>query len=65
MDFGNRPRSRLAGPTPLAGADKARGALMSAIGPKRTWPLAVHMSAFAVAIGCKADIDYCGAYVCF
>ena len=22
-----------------------------------------HMSAFAVAIGCKADIGYCGAHV--
>src|SRR5262249_47753560 len=54
---------------------------MSAIGPKRTFPLALHMSAFggkadmpfsllrksafAVAIGGKADIGFCGAYVRF
>jgi hypothetical protein len=52
---------------------------MSAIGPKQTWAVALHMSAFggkadmticgmsafAVAIGGKADIAYCGAYVCF
>ena len=34
---------------------------MSAIGPKRTSPLALHMSAF----GGKADIAFCGANVCF
>jgi hypothetical protein len=32
---------------------------MSAIGPKQTWPRALHMSAF----GGKADIAYCGANV--
>ena len=50
---------------------------MSAIGTKRTWPRAVHMSAFggkadmtfvrksafAVAIGCKTDMPFCTAYV--
>jgi hypothetical protein len=30
--------------------------LMSAIGPKRTWPSALHMSAF----GGKADMTLCG-----
>jgi hypothetical protein len=38
---------------------------MSAYGPKRTFDLALHMSAFAVAIGGKADMTYCSAYVCF
>jgi hypothetical protein len=50
---------------------------MSAFGPKQTWPRAVHMSAFrgkadmtfygkfafAVAIGGKADVPFCTAYV--
>jgi hypothetical protein len=53
--------------------------LMSAIGPKQTWPRALHMSAigckadmticgmsaFAVAIGAKADMGCCTANVCF
>jgi hypothetical protein len=34
---------------------------MSAFGPKQTWPSALHMSAF----GGKADMAFCGAYVCF
>jgi hypothetical protein len=34
---------------------------MSAIGPKRTYPFALHMSAF----GGKADMAYRGANVCF
>jgi len=34
---------------------------MSAFGPKRTWPSALHMSAF----GGKADMMFCTAYVCF
>ena len=34
---------------------------MSAIGPKRTWTIALHMS----AIGGKADMTVCTAYVCF
>jgi len=34
---------------------------MSAIGPKRTWGLALHMSAF----GGKADITFRGVYVAF
>jgi hypothetical protein len=34
---------------------------MSAIGPKRTSLVAMHMSAF----GGKADITFCTAYVCF
>jgi hypothetical protein len=52
---------------------------MSAIGPKQTWASAPHMSAFggkadmdllrkfafAVAIGGKADMPFCTAYVCF
>jgi hypothetical protein len=52
---------------------------MSAIGPKQTCPVALHMSAFlgqsghdfgemsafTVAIGGKADITFCSAYVCF
>jgi hypothetical protein len=51
---------------------------MSAIGPKRTFLVAPHMSAFggkadmplresafAVAIGGKADMTFCGANVCF
>jgi len=52
---------------------------MSAFGPKQTWALALHMSAFggqsghdpelmsafAVAIGGKADIACCGAHVRF
>jgi hypothetical protein len=50
---------------------------MSAVGPKQTWPRAVHMSAFGgkadmtvcgnplVAIGGKADMTFCTAYVCF
>jgi hypothetical protein len=52
---------------------------MSAFGPKRTSLVAPHMSAFggkadmtlmrksafAVAIGGKADIAFCGANVCF
>ena len=29
---------------------------MSAIGPKQTWSLALHMS----AIGCNADMAFCG-----
>jgi len=33
---------------------------MSASGPKRTSPNALHMSAF----GSKADMDRCTAYVC-
>jgi hypothetical protein len=51
----------------------------SAFGPKQTWPRAVHMSAFgskadraicgmsafAVAIGSKADMTCCAAYVGF
>ena len=50
---------------------------MSAFGPKQTWALALHMSAFggkadmavcgkyafAVAIGGKADMPFCTAYV--
>jgi hypothetical protein len=50
---------------------------MSAIGPKQTWAIALHMSAFggkadmticrmsafAVAIGGKADMTFCTAYV--
>ena len=31
---------------------------MSAFGIKRTWPFEGHMSAFAVAIGWKADIAF-------
>ena len=51
---------------------------MSAFGPKQTWAVALHMSAFggkadvtscksafAVAIGGKADMGWCTAYVCF
>jgi len=52
---------------------------MSAYGPKQTWAVALHMSAFggkadmtflrmsafAVAIGDKADMTCCAAYVCF
>jgi len=52
---------------------------MSAIGPKQTWPTALHMSAFggkadiaflrnfafAVAIGVIADMTFCTAHVCF
>jgi len=52
---------------------------MSAIGPKQTWASAAHMSAFrgkadiyllrnfsfAVAIGGKADMACCSAYVGF
>jgi prepilin-type processing-associated H-X9-DG protein len=38
---------------------------MSAIDPKQTWALAVHMSAFVVAIRGKADIAFCDAHVCF
>ena len=34
---------------------------MSAIGTKRTWPSALHMSAF----GGKADMTFCTANVCF
>jgi hypothetical protein len=33
--------------------------LMSAIGPKQTWAVAPHMSAF----GGKADMPFCGAHV--
>ena len=33
---------------------------MSAIGTKRTWVVAPHMSAF----GGKADMAFCAAYVC-
>jgi hypothetical protein len=35
--------------------------MMSAIGPKRTSLVALHMSAF----GGKADIAFCAVYVCF
>jgi len=52
---------------------------MSAIGPEQTWMNALHMSAFrgkaehdfcgmsafAVAIGGKADMGWCAAHVCF
>jgi len=41
---------------------------MSAMGQKRTSRADMtvfSMSAFAVAIGCKADMAYCGAHVCF
>ena len=34
---------------------------MSAIGTKRTFLFALHMSAF----GGKADMAFCGAHVCF
>ena len=34
---------------------------MSAIGPKQTFLVAPHMSAF----GGKADMAFCSAYVCF
>jgi hypothetical protein len=34
---------------------------MSALGPKRTWALALHVSAFEG----KADVTYCTANVCF
>jgi hypothetical protein len=34
---------------------------MSAIGTKRTYRVAPHMSVF----GGKADMTYCGAHVCF
>ena len=34
---------------------------MSAIGTKRTWASALHMSAF----GGRADMTYCTAHVCF
>ncbi|MFZ1067886.1 MAG: ABC transporter substrate-binding protein, partial [Pseudolabrys sp.] len=34
---------------------------MSAIGTKRTWAVAPHMSAFGV----RADISFCAAHVCF
>src|SRR5262245_25157028 len=40
--------------------DRIKGA-MSAIGLKRTWTSALHMSAF----GGKADMPCCAAYVCF
>ena len=45
-------------------AAKPLDVLMSAIGPKRTSLVAPHMSAFGVAIGGKADMTYCAAYVC-
>jgi prolyl-tRNA editing enzyme YbaK/EbsC (Cys-tRNA(Pro) deacylase) len=52
---------------------------MSAFGPKQTLAIALHesafgskaditncgVSAFSVAIGGKADMPYCAAYVCF
>ena len=41
--------------------DEITCALMSAIGTKRTSPSASHMS----AIGGKADMAFCAAYVCF
>ena len=50
--------------------------VMSAIGTKRTWASALHMSAFGVtadmtyrrrtsAFGVTADMTYCGAHVRF
>jgi hypothetical protein len=45
----------------LANGDRPRKHIMSAIGPKQTWPLALHMSAFGV----NADMTFCGAHVAF
>ena len=48
-------------PTAACATQKIAGAPMSAIGPKRTYVVALHES----AIGGKADISFCGAHVCF
>jgi hypothetical protein len=42
-----------------SGGDRVN-ATMSAIGPKQTSLVALHMSAF----GGEADMRFCGAYVC-
>ena len=42
-------------------SERAPARMTSAIGTKRTSLVALHMSAF----GCKANMTYCGANVCF